>query len=349
MLYKNVCIESFGYELPQNVITSLSLEESLASVYDKLNLVFGRLEMMTGIRERRYWDNGMPPSQTSTIAAEKAIANAEIDKADIECLLHTSLSRDFLEPATAFLVHDSLGLPPTATIFDISNACLGFANGMVTLANMIELGQVKAGIVVASESSRHITDVTIDEILQDPNMTKAKLKLAFASLTLGSGAVAVVLTHSSISKSGHKVLGGVIRTASQHNGLCRIENDTYFFDPNSRPNMRTDFQGVLKNGLILAEETWKAMKKELRWHNSDVDKVFCHQVSVVHQDLLFDTLMLDESKGFSSVEYLGNIGPVSLPITLAIAIDDGHLNAGDKVTMLGIGSGLACIMLGVEW
>jgi len=349
MLYKNVCIESFGYELPQNVITSLSLEESLAPVYDKLNLVFGRLEMMTGIRERRFWDNGMPPSQTSAIAAEKAIANAEIDKADIECLLHTSLSRDFLEPATAFLVHDSLGLPPTATIFDISNACLGFANGMVTLANMIELGQVKAGIVVASESSRHINDVTIDEILQDPNMTKAKLKLAFASLTLGSGAIAVVLTHSSISKSGHKVLGGVIRTASQHNGLCRIENDTYFFDPNSRPSMRTDFQGVLKNGLILAEETWKAMKKELRWHNSDVDKVFCHQVSVVHQDLLFDTLMLDESKGFSSVEYLGNIGPVSLPITLAIAIDDGHLNAGDKVTMLGIGSGLACIMLGVEW
>jgi len=349
MLYKNVCIESFGYELPENVITSLSLEERLAPVYDKLNLAFGRLEMMTGIRERRFWNNGMPPSQTSTIAAGKAIANAEIDRADIECLLHTSLSRDYLEPATAFLVHDSLGLPPTATIFDISNACLGFVNGMVTLANMIELGQVKAGIVVASESSSHITNVTVDEILQDPNMTKARLKLTFASLTLGSGAVAVVLTHSSVSKSRHKVLGGIIRTASQHNGLCRIENDTYFFDPKSRPNMRTDFQGVLKNGLLLAEETWKALKKELRWNNSDADKVFCHQVSVVHQDMLFDTLNLDESKGFSSVEYLGNIGPVSLPITLAIASDEGHLNTGDKVAMMGIGSGLASIMLGVEW
>ena len=349
MLYKNVYIESFGYELPEDVITSLSLEESLAPVYNKLNLTFGRLEMMTGIRERRFWEDGTPPSKASTIAAEKAIANAEIDKAGIECLLHTSLSRDFLEPATAFLVHDSLGLPPTATIFDISNACLGFVNGMVTLANMIELGQVKAGIVVASESSRLITNTTIDEILQDPNMTKAKLKPAFASLTLGSGAVAVVLTHSSVSKSGHTVLGGMMRTASQHNNLCRIENDTYFFDPNSRPKMRTDFQGVLRNGLVLAEETWKALKKELRWHNSDVDKVFCHQVSVVHQDLLFDTLMLDESKGFSSVEYLGNVGSVSLPITLAIVIDEGHLNAGDKVAMLGIGSGLASIMLGLEW
>ena len=349
MLYKNVHIESFGYELPPNIITSLSLEGRLAPVYDRLNLAFGRLEMMTGIHERRCWNNGMPPSQTSTIAAEKAIANSEIDKGDIECLLHTSLSRDFLEPATAFLVHDSLGLPPTATLFDISNACLGFINGMVTLANMIELGQVKAGIVVASESSRHITDITIDEILQDPDMTRAKLKRSFASLTLGSGAVAVVLTHSSLSKCGHKIIGGTIRSASQHNDLCRIENDTYFFEPNTHPSMRTDSEGILKNGLALAGETWKALEKELRWCNSDVDKVFCHQVTAVHQELLFDTLSLDESKGFSSVEYLGNVGPVSLPITLAIALDEGHLDPGDNVGMLGIGSGLSSVMLGVKW
>jgi len=349
MLYKNVHIESFGYELPPNIVTSLSLEERLAPVYDRLNLAFGRLEMMTGIRERRFWNNGMPPSQASTIAAEKAIANSEIDKGDIECLLHTSLSRDFLEPATAFLVHDSLGLPPTATLFDISNACLGFINGMVTLANMIELGQVKAGIVVASESSRHITDITIDEILQDPDMTRAKLKRSFASLTLGSGAVAVVLTHSSLSKCSHKIIGGTIRSASQHNDLCRIENDTYFFEPSTHPSMRTDSEGILKNGLALAGETWKALEKELRWRKSDVDKVFCHQVTAVHQELLFDTLSLDESKGFSSVEYLGNVGAVSLPITLAIALDEGHLDPGDNVGMLGIGSGLSSVMLGVKW
>jgi 3-oxoacyl-[acyl-carrier-protein] synthase III len=349
MLYKNVRIEAFGYELPPNIVTSLSLEERLAPVYERLNLAFGRLEMMTGIRERRFWNNGMPPSQASTLAAEKAIANSKMDKGDIECLLYTSLSRDFLEPATAFLVHDSLDLPPAATIFDISNACLGFVNGMVTLANMIELGQVKAGIVVAGESSRHITDITIDEILQDPDMTRAKLKLSLASLTLGSGAVAVVLTHSSISKSGHKIIGGTIRSASQHNDLCRIDNDTYFFDPDTHPSMRTDSAGILKNGLALAGETWKALEKELRWHKSDVDRVFCHQVTSVHQTLLFDTLNLDESKGFSSVEYLGNVGPVSLPITQAIAIDEGRLDPGDRIAMLGIGSGLSSVMLGVIW
>jgi 3-oxoacyl-[acyl-carrier-protein] synthase III len=349
MLYKNVYIESFGYELPGNIVTSLSLEERLAPVYDKLKLAFGRLEMMTGIHERRFWDEGTPPSRGSTIAAEKAIANSEINKKDIECLLHTSLSRDFLEPATAFLVHDSLELPSSATIFDISNACLGFVNGIITLANMIELGQAKAGIVVASESSRYITETTIKEILNDHDMTRDKLKLSWASLTLGSGAVAAALTHSSLSKHGHRLIGGTIRTHSQHNGLCRIKNDTYYFEPNSHPTMSTNAEGVLKNGLLLASETWVALKKEIQWDNGAADKIFCHQVTGLHQRSLFDTLGLDHSKGFSSVEYLGNIGAVSLPITLALAVDANRLSTGDKVALLGIGSGLSCAMLGVKW
>ncbi|MGB2582864.1 MAG: 3-oxoacyl-ACP synthase III [Dehalococcoidia bacterium] len=349
MLYKNVRIESFGYELPETVVTSQSLEERVAPVYEKLNLSYGRFELMTGIRERRFWDDETTPSQASTKAAEKAIAKSGIDKADIECLLHTSVCRDFLEPATATLVHDSLGLPATATIFDISNACIGFANGIVALANMIELGQVKAGIVVGAEGGKRLIDGTIDELLNDPDITRDKLKVSFASLTLGSGAVAAVLTRSSLSKSGHSLLGGAVRTASQHNNLCRVENDTYFYDPQSYPNMSTDYTGILNNGVALAAEAWEAFQQELGWNHKDVDKVFTHQVSSVHQELLFRTLGLDASKGFSTVEYLGNIASCSLPISLAIAIDKGHVNAGDRVVMMAAGSGLCVIMLGLEW
>ena len=348
MQYKKVCLEALGYELPDNVVSSLSLEERLTPVYQKVNRSFGRLELMTGISERRVWDEGIPPSQASTRAAEKAIANSGVDKADIECLLHTSVSRDFLEPATATVVHDSLGLPSTAMIFDISNACLGFANGMVTLANMIELGQIKAGIIVGSESSRQLIEGQIQELLKDPEVTRAKLKLGFASLTMGSGAVSAVLAHSSISRSGHRLIGGVVRTASQHNGLCRIEADTAFFSE-TFPSMRANFEGILRNGLQLASETWQALQKEMGWGESQVDRVFCHQVSAVHQQLLFETLGMDKSKGFSTVEHLGNIGSVSLPISLAIGAEQGLLKAGDKVIMMGAGSGLCSIMLGLEW
>jgi 3-oxoacyl-[acyl-carrier-protein] synthase III len=349
MRYNNVRIESLDYTLPETVVTSLSLEERVAPIYQKMNLSYGRFEMMTGIRERRSPDDDTSPSQGSTKAAEKAIAKAGIDKADIECLLHTSVCRDFLEPATAYLVHDSLGLPATALVFDISNACMGFINGMVTLANMIELGQVKAGIVVGAEGGKRLIDKTIDELLNDPNITREKLKTSFASLTLGAGAVAMVMTHSSLSKSGHKLLGGTVRTASQHNGLCRIERDTYFHDPLSYPNMSTDYTGILSNGVALAAKTWKAFQREMGWSEPDVDWFFTHQVSTVHQQVLFHTLGLDKSKGFSTVEYLGNIGSCSLPISLAIGIEQGRVKAGDKLALMAAGSGLCTFALAVEW
>jgi len=349
MQYKKVCVESFGYELPGNIVTSLSLEERLAPVYEKFSLSYGRLEMLTGIRERRFWDDDITPSKASIRAAEKALSKSGVKKEDIGCLLHTSVSRDFLEPATATVVHDSLSLPHTATIFDISNACLGFINGMITLANMIELGQVKAGIVVGCESSKRLVDTTISKLLKDSDITRDKLKLAFATLTLGSGAVAAVLTHSALSRNGHKLLGGVTRAASQHNGLCRIEADASFLNLDKLPDMYTDYEGVLKNGLSLAPVTWEATKRELGWHNFDVDRFFTHQVSAVHSKLLFKTLELDDAKNFSTVGYLGNIGSVSLPITMAIGIDQDLLNSGDKVAMMGIGSGLVCLMQGLEW
>ena len=115
------------------------------------------------------------------------------------------------------------------------------------------------------------------------------------------------------------------------------------------PDMRTNSSELLKNGAKLAPDTWEATKKELGWNNSDVDRFFTHQVSSVHSRRLFRTMGLDKEKDFATVEYLGNIGSVSLPITMAIGIDQGCLKPGDKVAMLGIGSGLVCLMLGLEW
>ena len=140
MLYKNVCIEAFGYELPDEIVSSAEIEKRLSPVYNRLKLPDGRLELMSGIKERRFWKNGTRPSEVSVLAAKKAIEKSGISKQDIGCLIHASVSRDFLEPATASVVHNSLDLPSGSSIFDVSNACLGFLNGMTSFANMIDLG-----------------------------------------------------------------------------------------------------------------------------------------------------------------------------------------------------------------
>ena len=348
MKFKHVCLESFGYVLPERVVTSAEIERQLAPVYEKLRLHEGRLEMMTGIRERRFWAEGTLPSDASTMAGRRALEASGVAPGDIECLIHTSVSRDFLEPATASVVHHNLALPSRSVVYDISNACLGFVNGMISLANMIELGQVKRGLIVAGESSRQLVESTICELVNEPQVTRQKLKRAFSSLTIGSGAVALVMAHASLSVTGHRLLGGVVRTATENHHLCHGSADTGFA-PDTAMLMSTDAETLLNSGCALAAETWELFRETLGWSNGDVDRGFCHQVGAAHRDRLYEALALDPAKDFATFEFLGNVGAVSLPLTMAIGTEREPPARGARIAMLGIGSGLNCIMLGVQW
>jgi acyl-CoA:acyl-CoA alkyltransferase len=339
MRYNHVCLEAFGYVLPPNIITSAAIEDKLAALYQRLKLPEGRLEMMSGIRERRFWDADATPSQVSSKAGAIALEKSGTKPGEIECLLHTSVCRDFIEPASGTLVHRNLELSREAMIFDISNACLGFLNGMVTLANMIELGQVQKGLIVAGESSRHLVESTIERLLNAPNPTRDSIKEAFASLTIGSGACALVMAHEKVSKVGHKLLGGAAQCATEFNHLCR----------GTAGNMNTDSETLLQEGCKLARQTWAKTQQMLGWTNSVVSRVFCHQVGSAHRKLLFKTLELEQKKDFSTVEFLGNTGSVALPITMAMGLEDTPPQSSENIAMLGIGSGLNCLMLGVNW
>lgn len=346
--YNHVCLESFGYVLPENVVTSVELERELAPIYERFGVHEGRLEMMTGIRQRRFWDEGALPSDGSTGAGRSALEASGVEPKEIECLIHTAVSRDFLEPATASVVHDNLGISPKAFVYDISNACLGFLNGILSLANMIELGQVKRGLVVACESSRNLVRTTIKQLLSSKTLTRQEFKAAFASLTIGSGAVALVLSHDSVSKTDHRLLGGAVMTATQHNDLCRGSADTGF-GPEAAMSMQTNAEALLVNGCALAAETWNSFKQTLGWSNGDIGRTYGHQVGSAHRECMVEALQLDPAKDFTTFETLGNVGAVSLPITMAMGLERDPPPRGERIAMLGIGSGLGSVMLGVGW
>uniref|UniRef100_UPI003593B556 3-oxoacyl-ACP synthase III n=1 Tax=Desulfococcus sp. TaxID=2025834 RepID=UPI003593B556 len=206
MQYSNVFIDAFGYELPPNVVASRDLEERLSPLYERLRLKKGQLEAITGIHERRFWDPGFKVSEGAAEAGRKALAASTASPADIGMLIYAGVCRDNLEPATACAVADALGIPPEAQVYDVSNACLGVLNGMIHIANAIELGQIRAGLVVSCETAREIVDITIDRLLKLQDM--ALFKDTIATLTGGSGAVGVVLTHASLARRGHRLIGG---------------------------------------------------------------------------------------------------------------------------------------------
>lgn len=348
MRYQYVCLESLAYTLPPHVVTSAEIERRLAPVYERLGLPAGRLELMTGIRERRCFDPGTRPGTVSAQTARKAVEAAGIDRRYYGALIHGSVCRDQLEPATASGVHHAVGLPAEAVVLDVSNACLGMLNGMLMVADMIELGRIRAGVVVGTEVGRDLVEGTIDSLLRSPAVTRADVKLAFASLTIGSGSAAVVLCDRRLSRRGNRLLGGAVRADTRGHELCAggVEAGRHGDD---RPRMQTDSEALLHAGIELAAATWDDFQRQLGWSAASVHKAFTHQVGRAHRKLLYERLRLDPAIDFATVEFLGNTGAVALPMTAALGIERGHVEPGDHVALLGIGSGLNCVMLGVEW
>ncbi|MDD2465327.1 MAG: 3-oxoacyl-ACP synthase III [Desulfobulbus sp.] len=344
MRYSRVCLHEFGYQLPPVERTSAEIEEQLQPLYERLKLPAGRLELMTGIRSRRLWQPGTRPSDGAAAAGEEALKKAGIQREDIGCLLFTSVSRDMMEPATASFVHRRLALPSSCLLFDISNACLGFLDGMVMLANMIELGQVRAGLVVAGETAEDLIASTLRHLLSDTSLTRKSIKPLFASLTIGSGAVALVMTAQDYQDSGHYLCGGGCAANTRHNDLCQggqnAEQGTL---------MSTDSELLLQKGIETAASCWQAFHAELGWNKESIDRFFCHQVGRAHAQLLFSTLKLNPAKNFETLPVLGNVGSVSAPITMAMGIEQGALLPGQRAALLGIGSGINSLMLGIDW
>ncbi len=348
MRYQNVCIESLGYTLPEEIVTSDEIERRLEPLYQRLRLPEGRLELMTGISERRFWEPGALPSDKSVASANKAIAAVGIDREYIGALIHASVCRDHLEPATACRVHHLLKLSPQCMIYDVSNACLGLLNGMVQIANMIELGQIRAGIVVGTESGRHLVEHTIESLNASTTLTRRQIKMAIASLTIGSGSCAVLLVDRRLSRTDNRMTAATVRAHTQNHLLCQSGGDEAV-SGGMKPLMETDSERLMHEGIRTGAETFPDFLAETGWTHEQIDRAFCHQVGATHRKMMLEALGLDARIDFATLNWLGNTGSVALPTAMAVALQEDVVKPGQRVAMLGIGSGINCLMIGAQW
>ena len=344
MKYKNVAIAGIGYAVPPKILSSAAIEDALAPVYERIGLHAGRLELMTGIKERRYWDSEIKPSDAAVLAARDALQKAGKNGQEVDVLIHASVCRDFLEPATASVVHEQLGLRAECQMFDLSNACLGVASSMAMAAQLIESGSIQSALVVAGEVGKPLVDATIAHLNSDESVTRKSIKSSFASLTIGSGASAVLLARLDEHPDAPEFRRATSRVATQHNKLCQggVGDQAHL-------TMSTDAEALLVAGVDLAKETWSTFREEDDSIEVTEYKTIAHQVGRAHTVMLYQALHLPEDRGYFTYETLGNVGSVSLPISLALAVEHGHIQKGDPVALLGIGSGLSCMMMEIKW
>ena len=332
-MFTRSTIWSVAHAEAPEVIASSWIDEQLSESFERTGVRPGLLESVAGIIERRWWGPEVTFDEAAALAGAKALVAADLDPRDVDMLISTSVCKHHLEPSVAVAVHHRLGLSERCVNFDLGNACLGFVNAMNIGAMAIETGQASTVLIVDGEGSRQTQLATIDR-LRRPTATLTDIFDQFASLTLGSGGAAMVLGGE--RAGAHRFLGGITRAATQHHELCVGDLDT----------MRTDTAGLLEGGLALARAAFDDSIEE-GWDWQTCDRYVMHQVSAVHTQKLCELLGVDMSLVPLTYPHFGNMGPAAVPYTLSTIADD--LSEGDRVLLMGIGSGLNCAAAEIIW
>ena len=345
--FEHVRLAAIGAQIPDEVWSSEDIEEQLSPLYTRLKLPEGRLELMSGIAQRRVWPVGTVPSGPSIVSGKLALEAAGIDASKVGCLIHASVCRDFLEPATASRVHDGIGLPPDCWVYDVSNACLGIINGAVQIALMIQAGAIDAGIVVGTENSRMLLESTIQALNSDQSLGRKDIKGAFASLTIGSGSCAWLLAHERLAPQAASLDVAIAEARTRFHDLCVSDSDSA--GAGMQPLMDTDSEKLMAEGIATGVAAFEKLLAESGGSRDQIDRTVCHQVGVRHRAAMLDAMGLPTARDSVTFPALGNTGSVALPLTVAAAADSGQVQAGPRVAMLGIGSGINSAMLSATW
>ena len=318
------------------MLTSKELDGRLGDALKRLKLPTGLLHRVAGVKARRNWKSDGDVRAGTVEAGRRALHAAGIEPGHVSMMINTSVSRPYLEPSVAVGLHSDLGLPSSAMNFDITNACLGFVNAVTLASSLIDAGQVKYVLIVNGEDPRNLHDATIERLNSlDQELTRDNFMSEFASLTLGCGAAAAVIGPAEDHPKGHRIVGGVTRAATQHHGLCVGDERGMF----------TDSRGLLEGGLELVMDAWKDAKEHFDWQQ--MDSYVTHQVSSLHTSSIIKAAKLDKKRVPVTYPDLGNVGPASLPITLAR--EAPKLEPGHRVLCMGVGSGLNTAMVEIQW
>lgn len=324
---------SLGQVEAPEIVKSSWIDEQLAETYERIGMRAGLLEAVAGISERRWWPKETCFDDAAAQAGRVALDRAGILPSEVDLLISTSVCKHHLEPSVACAVHFRLGLGANCLNFDLGNACLGFMNAMSVGAMAIETGMAKTVLIVDGEGSRQPQEATIAR-LQGPETTMQDFFDQFASLTLGSGAAALVM--GGPRQGAHQFLGGVSRAATNHHDLCVGDLD----------EMRTNTAELLTAGLDLGREAFDAALEQ-GWDWTNCDRYVMHQVSKPHTEKLCERLGIDLARVPLTYPTFGNMGPAAVPFTLASIADD--ISEGERILLMGIGSGLNCAATEILW
>lgn len=316
-----VAVKDISTYLPHRRVSNKEIESQIKLNSKPVNI---SLEKIFGIKERRF---GKSDEQVSDMACSAARPILKRNKDEIDLLIFAGASSDLIEPATANIIQAKLGL--TSPTMDIKNACNSFTTAMQTAAAFIKSGMYENVLIVNGEK--------LSTVVKYQQNREEEFVSYLSGYTLGDGGCAMLLGPENTQVIEYQKFA----TWGEYWKLCTIrgggsmaywDKDKYYFQSESAQLK----DACLTHGIDFVQHCFK----ESGYMPQDIDLVIPHQVSKNMPALMANHLDLALDKWVNTFEWYGNTAAASIPIALKYAMDNGQVEKGSKVLLLGFAAGI---------
>jgi 3-oxoacyl-[acyl-carrier-protein] synthase-3 len=323
-------IAGVGKYVPSNVVTSRSIAERL-DLWGRFKIPHGIIEKLTGVRERRFAEDGEASSDMAARASEAALARAGVRAEEIDTLIFAAASHDISEPATANILQEKLRAR-NAHVMDVKNACNSFLNAVDIMDSLIKTGRCRVGLVASGE----VLSKCINWELNSPK----DFELGFAALTLGDGGGAMILR---ASEDGRR---GIVQSHLFSDGstweLATIKaGGTRYLLDRAHAYFVSHSAKIQRLAIRHVPPVIDAVLKKSGWLLEEVDLAVPHQVTEKLIVKLCKMLNFPLERVMVTLGRYGNTAAASIPIALAEAIESGLVREGSRVLLVGGASGFS--------
>jgi 3-oxoacyl-[acyl-carrier-protein] synthase-3 len=331
---RRTIIAGIGRYVPPRVVTNFDLEK-LMNTSDEW------IRQRSGIVERHHVEPGVGTSDLAYEASLKAIADAGIDKAEIDLIIAATLSPDHYFPGIGVMVQAKLDLAPVGAI-DIRNQCSGFIYALSVADQYIRTGAYKKILLVAAE-------------VQSTNLDYSDSGRDMAVL-FGDGAAAIIL-RAGDGDDGRGVLSTHLFADGRHVSDLWLEKPSCLDKPCVTEDLLKarkffpymDGKNVFKN----ASEKMPAAVRAALEHNGlkveDISLLIPHQANDRISQMVAHSLKIPLEKVVRNIHKYGNTTAASIPIALAEAVEEGRVKPGDIIVLTAFGSGYTWASAVLRW
>ena len=325
-------IKGLGHYVPERVVTNDELS-TLMDTSDEW------IVERTGIKERRYADEGIGPSDLAIPAVEDALSDAKVTKEDIDLIIFATISSDYYIPGAGCLLQDKMGFPHIGA-FEIKTSCAGFVYGFSMADQFIKSGTFNNILVVCSE----VQSTTMD--LSDKGRNTAVI--------FGDGAGAVVLSSTSENR-------GVLSTHLHSDG--KFAKELWLKEPSTKSSNRLSKESIERGDHFLSMNGREVFRHAVRrfpesisealesngFSSDDIDLLVPHQANLRISDMIQKKMGLPDSKVFNNIQKYGNTTAASIPICLSEARKQGRIDSDDLVVCAAFGAGFLWGSAIIKW